>query len=846
MEQLVHLRLKSIYKAFQQSARTNDSHPHLKRAALAAMKKNAPPKLDQTLAKAQADAAAAELLAELEEEEAQQKTSAATKKKKRKKKKKLPEDDKKDDVEKASATEGDLAPAVIEDDYEDGSSSFGRQIENRDDIVPSEQRDQDDDEASVMEVAPPDEMQEHQQDYDGPERSILSKQDKKSASQAVEVDPLQTKLCDLVQEQDVAGIESLLQEMKGIPGKAGLRKNAKKALKRLREEEQPECEPHEDSEALNPLVKVLSTVQKSPSVRETVLEMDPSIVGYIIGKGGQKIRDLMDESAAKVWIDQDSMSSHEPRVVYVSGAKKAVQVAVQKIMAMVQEASRPCEEAIGPSSATTTQSLIKDTVPSGWIREEITCEPRFVPLLIGRRGWTIKHIQDTSGGAKIDINQSVTPRIIILSGTPDSVAIAREMVEDVLAYPHAKDPLAPDEQDVDVPNTPPPPSSYVTTGGDMKSIVSASSSLSSTPEPSMASSTTNKGAASLHPPPPGIYENRGDVPQQRYVQPPGFNSVDSAVAAGVHHFVQHQQTSALSHPPSEWTGGTQSGMSIPQPQASGTMGRHHQIHAPPQVPIASVHHQHLQSPHPHQMGHLHMNHAVLSHQIAMQQHPVVNQYPSHKTGFLPSEHMEQAGFRSTLGNTGINAQPIQSVDRVSHQRNSLPASFFDSTPGTSSLGSPGFLHSQPSTAEHTSSIFAPDAFHEHSRPLENLSFPGAGLASASRYNEGILPFAAAGSSRNSSALSSGSVAKDMLPGRRPAASPGAGNESNLVDSLFGPSTGSGLADNSLLAGLKGLNVGNETWADSGGPKPWSMGLEKSRLSDTQQQFPTESRFQWGA
>jgi leucyl aminopeptidase len=84
MEQLVHLRLKSIYKAFQQSARTNDAHPHLKRAALAAMKSNKEPKIDPVLAKAQADAAAAELLAELEQEE----DSKPTAKKKRKKKKK--------------------------------------------------------------------------------------------------------------------------------------------------------------------------------------------------------------------------------------------------------------------------------------------------------------------------------------------------------------------------------------------------------------------------------------------------------------------------------------------------------------------------------------------------------------------------------------------------------------------------------------------------------------------------------------------------------------------------------------------------------------------------------------
>ena len=86
MEQLVHLRLKSIYKAFQQSARTSDKHIHLKRAALAAQKKAMGPKIDPAIQQAQADAAAASLLKELEEEEAQAKKQPSKKKKKRKKK----------------------------------------------------------------------------------------------------------------------------------------------------------------------------------------------------------------------------------------------------------------------------------------------------------------------------------------------------------------------------------------------------------------------------------------------------------------------------------------------------------------------------------------------------------------------------------------------------------------------------------------------------------------------------------------------------------------------------------------------------------------------------------------
>ena len=69
--------------------------------------------------------------------------------------------------------------------------------------------------------------------------------------------------------------------------------------------------------------------------------------------------------------------------------------------------------------------------------KEISCEHRFVPLLIGRRGWTVKNIQDTSG-ARVDIDQTVNPRKIIISGEAAQVEKALRLVQEVLSYPHAQ------------------------------------------------------------------------------------------------------------------------------------------------------------------------------------------------------------------------------------------------------------------------------------------------------------------------------------------------------------------------------------------------------------------------
>jgi len=69
--------------------------------------------------------------------------------------------------------------------------------------------------------------------------------------------------------------------------------------------------------------------------------------------------------------------------------------------------------------------------------EVLRCEPHFVALLIGRRGWTVKNIQDESG-ARVHINQNVTPRVIEISATrKEQVLHASQMVRAVLSYPYA-------------------------------------------------------------------------------------------------------------------------------------------------------------------------------------------------------------------------------------------------------------------------------------------------------------------------------------------------------------------------------------------------------------------------
>ena len=656
MEQLVHLRLKSIYKAFKQSSKSpkeqfeqfhNHDHAlehgpnissastttttfdeftltdgmpditvpmrhhhqyHAKEESVVPSNTTSTSNITTTSPDAlaehvleekqkEADAAAEALLAELEEEE----EAAKTKKSKKKKKKERLQKAKKKEDEPSSESVVPLVPSHSQSIatalpttnmekstkaaplYNDGQSSqYTPNSNSTDDKVAFPEENST---ITIRSTADP------------------------TLSTEQQPDPFEKRLCECVEESDIDGIEGILFELKGVPGRAALRKNAKKALKRLRAptsaaaeddeidvKEEPVVQPTVITKQPVELLKLVSDNNipgKQPNRAECVMQMSPQVVGWVIGKGGQRIRDLMEESGAKVWIDQEKAKPDEARNVYISGDRSSVDQAVHMVREIVSKA--PIEGAAkyaphvddglhksltvsptqnpqeagnrrttpsmanaparihAPIIAAAAESRIASTAqlkprtmaaavatatpaPSQPLTAPLrpayqeddqcehlmTCEARFVPLLIGKRGWAVKDIQDKSG-ARVDIDQSVTPRQIRISGSRASVDKAIPMVRDVLNYPHAQpqpgfdtahgvehaletrdNHLQAQESSPSIAHVPeerqdtPPPYSFITTG-DARSAISASSSLSSTPEPFMATASVKSLPSQLPP-----------------------------------------------------------------------------------------------------------------------------------------------------------------------------------------------------------------------------------------------------------------------------------------------------------------------------------------------------------
>jgi hypothetical protein len=764
MEQLVHLRLKSIYKAFKQSSRSSSSsndgggnsssgnlihdgpsnskhaasNSHhqsdyddldddgmsddtqaLLHAAAAAgtfsnskfgnggatetnnigsgsggsisLPSQAKDMVDKYMAeKEKADKAAQALLAELEEEEEAMKSKKTKKKKKKQRQQAKKDEERKEDEPAEEEEEEGSPPNVAKKECASRSSTIPDDDDSSEDLpLPKKQnanrklppprarqqagtpkygtttaREFDDMKVATAESHKTTHNQQQPLLSDAVREPEETPESQPSLAPNQQNDSIEIQLCALVEEGNVAGIEELLCTLKGVPGRAQLRKNAKKALKKLRteeeaeeelaahgalqkddddEEEEEECvltvddlgqasssgghaRPSAESSTRRSggLLKVVTELKIIPGKpgstarsqahhtqvgttprAECVMQMDPAVVGWVIGKGGQRIRELMDQSGAKVWIDQDNKTPQDPRTVYVSGSRQCVDHAVRLLKELVanaplagganqasDDAAIPADDAEPSVAHEVTFDRNKQATPNGAVKAArkhapraeakvskaekvpafrppkepfpaptpekgvdlssktevhhetgvsmhvLTCEPRFVPLLIGRRGWTIKHIQDSSG-ARVDIDQTVTPRRIRISGSESNVEVAIRLVRDVLSYPHAQlhangtidcsestgdaqvlrlvgcdvpdhpqagtmpledVPHHPGEQlltaspavgppaEIEERNHSPLPSSLIMTG-DAKSLISASSSLSSTPEPSMASSS---------------------------------------------------------------------------------------------------------------------------------------------------------------------------------------------------------------------------------------------------------------------------------------------------------------------------------------------------------------------
>jgi far upstream element-binding protein len=160
-----------------------------------------------------------------------------------------------------------------------------------------------------------------------------------------------------------------------------------------------------------------------------------ALVGYIIGRGGETIRELQMKSGAHIQIqrEEENAPPNADRIVSISGSEDTIEVAKKLIQNLIDERM----EGGGGSSDRYGSRYAPGSNPDGTESIELEIPNERVGLIIGRGGTTIKSIQSRTG-ANVNIPQAPEPnnpqiRLITITGNADQKEAAKAEILAILS-----------------------------------------------------------------------------------------------------------------------------------------------------------------------------------------------------------------------------------------------------------------------------------------------------------------------------------------------------------------------------------------------------------------------------
>ncbi|WCJ33777.1 KH domain-containing protein [Euphorbia peplus] len=163
-------------------------------------------------------------------------------------------------------------------------------------------------------------------------------------------------------------------------------------------------------------------------------------VGVVIGKGGETIKQIQQQSGAKVQITKDQVADPHAltRDVELIGSSEQISRAEELINDVISEADA------GSSASSAVHGL--NVKQYGGEQFAVKVPNDKVGLLIGKGGETIKYMQNKSG-ARMQIiplhlppGDPSTERTVYISGSTEQIEAAKELVNDVVSGKRIIDP----------------------------------------------------------------------------------------------------------------------------------------------------------------------------------------------------------------------------------------------------------------------------------------------------------------------------------------------------------------------------------------------------------------------
>merc|ERR1719244_895168 len=166
--------------------------------------------------------------------------------------------------------------------------------------------------------------------------------------------------------------------------------------------------------------------------------LEGPLVARVIGKGGENIKRLQEETGAKIVIIQETKDFADQKPLRISGPPDKVEYAKQRVMQVVQEE----REKLGGGGGGRGGFRGGRGGGTGWptgggpgpdIQENFSVPSNKVGLVMGKGGETIKQICSQSGAhCQVDKTapEGAREKTIVIKGSPEAVDIAKRLISE--------------------------------------------------------------------------------------------------------------------------------------------------------------------------------------------------------------------------------------------------------------------------------------------------------------------------------------------------------------------------------------------------------------------------------
>ena len=184
------------------------------------------------------------------------------------------------------------------------------------------------------------------------------------------------------------------------------------------------------TQTTTPLLPSQSTHQSGPpntrsSEEKIDLIIPHSVIGLVIGKGGENIKRIQNESGATVRVDPNTIDEKGNKLCTITGTKQAVDEAHAQVANVIENAAQNKRPRLGGNNDSSSDAY-RMKIPA-----------HRTGAIIGKGGETIKGIKQQSG-CEIELDKQAKEcgpdeSLFIIRGSQDNIQKARSLIEQRLA-----------------------------------------------------------------------------------------------------------------------------------------------------------------------------------------------------------------------------------------------------------------------------------------------------------------------------------------------------------------------------------------------------------------------------